>query len=319
MPGSKRPLHPSFRPARDYLIALAPLYGMAFWLYGYRVLILAGCAVVTCFVCDLFAALVQRKRYDVSDLSSYTDALIFTALVPASSRYEIVVITTAFIVLLAKNAFGGYGCYPFNPSMFGFAFAALCWPGEMFLYPEVFSSVGIGFDSGAALVEGVAGVLQQGAVPSIDATDLLLGNYPGPMGATFCVIILACLGLLIAHRTVSFHIPVAFLATCAAWAALLPRVQTGIIDSLIYELFSGGIIFCAVFVTGQPDNTPKHPAAKLLYALVLGVATMFYRTFGAYEEGACFAILLVNPLAPAFDRLVTRKRRWRTKGGRRAL
>ncbi len=304
--GEKR-LHDSFRPSRDYLIALIPLYVMATALYGARVFLLALCAVVTSFLCDLLAAIMQKKPFDITDISSYMFTLMFTALVPASARYEIVIITSAFIVLLAKNAFGGYRCYPFNPSMFGFALAAVCWPNDMFLYPKAYTHIGLGLDSGAATFAGVAKTLQQGGIPSADATDLLLGNYPGPLGGTFCLIILACFVLFVSHRTLTFHIPLAFLGTCAAWAALFPRVKTGIIDSLIFELFSGVIIFTAVFIAAQPDTSPRHPGAKLLYGVLVGLGTMFYRTFGAYEVGSCFVMLLANPLAPAFDRLFSKR------------
>ena len=66
----------------------------------------------------------------------------------------------------------------------------------------------------------------------------------------------------------------------------------------------------------EPSNSPKRKAAKLLYGFALGVATMIFRTYGVFETGVCFALLLISPLSPAFDRLVERKRGVkRSKGG----
>ncbi len=307
-------LHKSFRPCRDYIIGLFPLYAMSFWLYGPRVAFLAATAVAVSFVCDVLSSVIKREKPDFSDISSYMFSLVFTAMVPASCRYEIVAITTAFIVLIAKNAFGGYGCYPFNPSAFGFALAAVCWRNELFLYPKAFTSIGIEWKSGAEVYEGVAKSLHSGGLPSVDSTDMLLGNFPGPLGATFGLIILASLVLFVMHGDISFHIPVAFLMTCAVWAALFPRVQTGIKDSLIYEMFSGAVIFDSVYLSSQPDNSPKNNTAKVLYGILLGFGSMAYRTYGGYEVGVCFAIMLLNPLSPVFDRICSKDLKFIWKG-----
>ncbi len=308
-------LHASFRPCRDYLIAMVPLYGLAWYLYGPRVGIIIMTSLVTALLCDLLVALLRRKKYDPSDISSYMFALIFTIMLPASSRYEIVMIGTAVTVLLGKHAFGGYGHYPFHPSAFGFAFASVCWSDQIFMYPSSFSQVGIGLDSGASLHMAVASTLQHGGVPLIDNTDLVLGNYPGPMGATFCLVILSCLILLIAHRAMTWHIPVMYLVTCAGWAVLFPRISTGPLSSIIMELLSGAIIFVAVFLVAERTIAPTHPGAKIVYGVLLGVGTMLFRAFGEYEMGACFAVLLVNPLAFYLDRKFA-PRPVRTKGAR---
>ena len=302
MAKTQNQLHESFRPCRDYLIAMVPLVVMAVFLYGARVLICVFLALFTALVCDLLAAALRRAPYEASDLSSYMFAMVFTIMLPASARYEHVVIGVMVTVLLGKHAFGGYGNYPFNPAAFGFAFASICWPTALYQYPVPFSSVGLGLDSGAALQGGVASALKLGGTPSIDTLDLLLGNYPGPMGATFCMIIMSCLVLFIMHKAMTWHIPVAFLATCAVWALLFPRVFTGPLSSLVLEMLSGALLFAAVFIVAEPTTSPVNPRAKLIYGLLLGLGTMLFRTFGEYEMGVCFAILLINPLSSYLDR-----------------
>ena len=312
-----QPRHPSFVPCRDYLFALLPLYGMATYLYGLRVPILAALSVVTALCCDLLAALLTRRRYDISDLSSLLFGLIYTAMLPASVDYSVAVLGTAVTVLLGKAAFGGYGRYPFHPAAFGFAFMSVCLPQEIYQYPRPFSEIGVGFDSGATLYSGVANALRLGGVPNVDRTDLLLGQYAGPLGTTFCLILLACLVLLIARGTVAWQIPAGYLATCALWAFVFVRIPASRLESVMYEMLSGAVIFCAVFIISAPSLAPKSRRAKALYGVVMGIAAMFYRTVGVYEMGVCFAALLVNPLAPCFDRVFARTRVRVRRGGRR--
>ena len=310
-----RQLHESFRPCRDYMIAMVPLVGMAWYLYGLRAPVLIVLSLFVAFLCDVLAATVQRVKYDPSDLSSYMFAMVFTIMLPASSRYEIIIIGTAVTVLLGKHAFGGYGAYPFNPAAFGFAFASICWPNAVYMYPSSFSSISLAPDSGADLHTSVASALKHGGVPIIDNTDFILGNYAGPMGTTFCLIILSCLVLLIVHGAMTWHIPVMYLSACAAWAVVFPRVPTGILSSLMLEMFSGAIIFAAVFIVAEPTTAPVNPKAKIVYGLLLGLGTMIFRTYGAYEMGVCFAILLLNPLSSYLDRKLA-PRAHRTRGAK---
>lgn len=300
----KKPLHPSFRPCRDYIIAMVPLLALASYLYGKRPLLLCAVAVVTAVLCDGLVSLLRRMPPDLTDLSGPMFALMFTLMLPASARYETAALGVAFTVLLGKHAFGGYEQYPFHPVAFGFAFASACWPEELYHYPRAFSAIGIGADSGANVYAGVAEAMRYGGVPSTSKTDLILGSYPGPMGATFCLVILACMVLFVVHRTISWRIVFSYLATCAVWAFLFPRIQATRFESVLYEMLTGAIIFCAVFIVPEPSVTPVSPLAKYLFGGVYGILTMMFRTFGPYEMGVCFAALLIGPLAPAFERLV---------------
>ena len=295
-------LHDSFRPCRDYIIAMLALTLMATIYYGFRVIILVALSLLTALLCDLIVSALRRESFVASDISSYMFAMVFTMMIPASSRYEVVLVGTAVTVLIGKHAFGGYGAYPFNPAAFGFAFASVCWPTALYLYPTSGTQIGLGLDSGATLHSSVASVLKYGGIPSIDTANLMIGNYPGPMGTTFCLIILSGLVLLIVHGAMTWHIPVAYLLSCCAWAVLFPRVPVGMLYSLIYELFSGAIIFAAVFIVAEPTTSPVNPTAKLLYGLLLGICTMVFRTWGAFDMGVCFAILLLNPLSSYLDR-----------------
>jgi electron transport complex protein RnfD len=286
---------------------MAALFAMATWLYGLRVLILIALAVVTALLCDLIAASAAKKEYDPSDISSYMFALVFLAMLPASISYGIVIAGTAFIVLLGKHAFGGYGCYPFHPAAFGFAFASVCWPDAVYRYPASFSNIGLGWNSGAEGYTSIAGILKYGGVPAVNTVDMQLGNYPGPMGTTFIYILLASIVLFVVHRAMTWHIPVVYLATCGCWAMLFPRLPSGLLESLQTEIFSGAIVFAAAFIVAEPTTSPVNPRAKVIYGALMGVGTMFFRTYGVYEMGVCFAIILLNPLSSYLDRRLALK------------
>ena len=70
----------------------------------------------------------------------------------------------------------------------------------------------------------------------------------------------------------------------------------------MYEILSGIIVFGSVYIVADPITSPINTKAKLLYGFLLGVATMLFNHFGAFQLGVCFAALLINPLSHFLDR-----------------
>ena len=239
-------------------------------------------------------------------------------LLPATVHYYVVVVSVAVAILLGKHAFGGYGHYPFNPAAFGYAVAAVSWPGEVFLYPVPFTTMSV-LDTGSATVmESVSHTLRAGGVPNVDTFDLILGNYAGPIGATSVLILVACAMYLWMRRDITLGIPFGFLLSCALVAFFYPRVNTLGLElpwqyldirllSLKYEMLSGALIFAAVFLVNEPVTRPKNTRAHFVYGMILGFMTMMFRYFGSYDTGVCFAVLAVNALAGYLDRLFSQK------------
>ncbi|MBQ8994846.1 MAG: RnfABCDGE type electron transport complex subunit D [Oscillospiraceae bacterium] len=301
----KSTLHPSFRPFRDYLVTMVPLVLLATYLYGLRVVVMLAVATVTSVLCDLFVAALRQRHIRLSDISSFTFAWTVTLMLPTSASYSTVIFAVCATLLLGKHAFGGYGSYPFHPAAFGYCLTAMSAPDQVFLYPLSGTRLGFGWNLNVALHQSLAQTLHDGGVPLVDRTDLLLGDFNGPMGENFCLIIASCLILLIVHRAVCWQVPVAYLATCALWAFLFPRIPAGNAESVLYEMFCCGIPFAAAYLVAEPTITPKNSVARVNYGIVTGALTMAISRFGVYEVGAPYAVLLSAPFGYWMDRLLT--------------
>lgn len=64
------------------------------------------------------------------------------------------------------------------------------------------------------------------------------------------------------------------------------------------EISAGMLVFTALFLLPNPATLPKTHLQRLLYGMAAGGICMLLRYFGAYEEGACFAVLLMNAVWP---------------------
>lgn len=288
----------------DVLIVLIALYLMAFYYYGPRALLLGLHAAGVSIVCDLVCKLLLRQKLSLRDHSSLVTALLLPLLLPASVDYAVVAVAVAFALVVVKYPFGGVGHNLFNPAAGGFAFVAICFPKAVFSYPVPLEALNAFGSFTGRLVTSASYTLKAGGVPTGgDFLSMLLGNTPGPMGATNVLVVCACLLYLVVRGSVHWQMPLCFLGTCALWAGLFPRAPIPGGASVIYELFSGCLIMGAVFMLTDPVTSPKRASACVVYAMFAGVITMLFRRFGGFEESFAFSLLLCNALAPIFDYL----------------
>lgn len=274
-------------------------------------------AAFTAMLCDHLVAWLRHRPCDKTENSSIPSALVLVLLLPATVHYYVVVVSVAVAILLGKHAFGGYGHYPFNPAAFGYAVAAVSWPGEVFLYPVPFTTMSV-LDTGSATVmESVSHTLRAGGVPNVDTFDLILGNYAGPIGATSVLILVACAMYLWMRRDITLGIPFGFLLSCALVAFLPACEHAGAGAALAVSGHPPALAqirdalrrayFAAVFLVNEPVTRPKNTRAHFVYGMILGFMTMMFRYFGSYDTGVCFAVLAVNALAGYLDRLFSQK------------
>lgn len=287
----------------DVMLAMLFLYGIAFYYYGMRALTLGLVSILTAVICDLLCTLLAKRSVNPRDLSSLVTGMLLPLFMPASVSYPVVITAAIFAIAVAKHPFGGLGQNIFNPAAAGFCFVAMAFADQLFLYPLPFSELAVWGPITSDLVNSPAFTLSLGGIPQYDLAEMLLGNFPGPMGATNIVVILACLLYLILRNTIRWQIPVFFFLTVAVFSLLFPRGGAYLDLTLItrmrltaYELMSGFLLLGGTFMLGDPVTTPKRDWAKLFFAVLAGMIVMLFRKFGAFEDTLPFAVLLLNSL-----------------------
>ena len=281
----------------EMLVALCFPIAFACYLYGVQAVIwrvlFAGCC---CYFADLVATLISRRKSTSAGFSSFVTGAILALLLPANVDFSILLAGSLFAIIVVKETFGGIGNNIFNPAAAGLAFVTVVYADKIFWYPQPFAAE-------ETLMRSLSYVLKFGGIPAVSTTDMIIGNFCGPMGATNTIIIVCCFVFLVLRRTISARIPITYIATIAIIALVFPRANCTSFESVIYELGSGYVMFAAVFMLTDPVTAPKHRFSKHLYAITAGILTMVFRHLGGYEQGVCFAILLMNALSHSFDRL----------------
>lgn len=296
---------------RDVMFALAMLLVLPVVHYGIRPLVMAGVTMLACALYEILFSLIQTKSISLSDCSSMVTGMIIVMLMPLNAPLWIPCAAAAFAILVAKMPFGSIGHTPFNPAAAGVAFATLCWPKQMFSYfnPAAAGTIPAYEDFTAALAPSPAAVLKSGLKPGILPLDMLWGVFAGPLGTTGILIICACGLFLFLKRTARWDITVSFLIAAALIAAFFPRIACSSLTSMKYELMSGSLLFCSVFMVTDPVTAPHRALGRILYGAFAGFLIMMFRRFGAFEQGACFAVIIANAAAPQIDALLVGSQR----------
>lgn len=279
--------------------------------YGFRVLAMAAVTVAVCVACEILCCLLEKKEIHFRESSSVVTGLLITMMMPAGISFWVPATAVAFAVFVAKAPFGFLGRTPFHPAAAGVVFATLCWPGKMFLYPDMEKGISLPlFEDCYQLpsVQGPAAALKDGVRPDMVPLEMLWGQYAGSIGATPILVIAACGLYLFVRHTADWRMTAGFLAAAALYAALFPRVIGSPLTSVKYELMVGTLFFCAVFLVTEPTTSPRSIPGKYCYGALAGLMTMLFRNFGVYEQGACFALLLANAFAPVIDNAICQYR-----------
>ena len=289
----------------DVLVALLPLLLSSAVYYGARPAILVLLGMASAVLCETICCLMMKRAPTVLDGTAAVTGGIVGMLLPPLAPYWMPVIGAAFAILVVKMPMGGSGRNLFNPAAAGVAVLTLCFSGLMFRYPDPGQNVPLPLTGSVAQViteSSPAAQMMSGGQTLYSPMMLLLGDFPGPIGATAIAVIAACALYLFSRRSASPLITLSYLAACAGMAALFPRVP-GLTNSVLMELCSGYLLFAGVFLLNDPVTAPRHWLGRLVYGALAGVLVMLLRYYGRFEEGACFAVLLVNAFAPVIDRM----------------
>lgn len=287
------------------ILLLLPLLIFAAIYYGSRPVLVVLIAVATANLCELLACLLMRRRPTLFDGAATVTGMLIGMLMSPLSPYWLPAIAAAFAILVVKMPFGGLGHEPFLPSAAGVAFVTQCFPTRLFTYPTDNLTQPLPLEDLSAVVTETspAALLNAGIAPTHTTPAWLLGQIPGPIGATATMVLIACMLGLFLRRITSPLITLPYIATCALYALAFPRIDAAPLTAMIAELCSGYLLFAGIFLLPAGITAPRHWLGRIVYGIGGGLLVMLLRGFGRFEEGACFAVLLMNALAPVIDRV----------------
>ena len=306
------------------MLACIPGFAALSFFFGWGTLInivwLCGLAVLM-----EAAVLALRKRpvlFYLKDCTALLTAVLLGLALPPASPWWLGMIAIASAIILAKQLYGGMGYNPFNPAMVGYVVVLIAFPVQMtrWLLPEGVTEAlpplsaslsmflgqepAAGFDAytGATALDSFRQFHGGQLVSEFFARYPVMGTWSGHgwewinggflMGGLY----------LIYKKVISWHIPLAMLATLTLLAAL--NYHGGSSESLgspLLHLFGGATMLGAFFIATDPVSAATTERGKLIYGVLIGIVVYLIRSWGNYPDGVAFAVLLGNFAAPFID------------------
>ncbi|MHB9102224.1 MAG: electron transport complex subunit RsxD [Sulfuricella sp.] len=306
------------------LFALLPAIAAYYFFFGPGILISLALATVTALAAE--AAMLRLRNYPLkpflTDGSAVLTAWLLALSIPPLAPWWLIVVGTAFAIIVAKHLYGGLGNNLFNPAMVGFAVLMISFPSYMTQWtaPLLLTQHPVGFSE--ALQYYFSGALQGVKLDAVTmATPLdtlktqlnlqhtvgevknmpVFGVFGGKGGEVIAAMYLLGGLFLLQRRIITWHTPVSFLVTLALVAALFNGIDPSRYATPMFHLFTGGAMLGAFFIATDYVTSPTTPLGKLIFGAGVGFLEYVIRVFGGYPDGIAFSILIMNAAVPLID------------------
>ncbi|HHV14058.1 MAG TPA: RnfABCDGE type electron transport complex subunit D [Bacilli bacterium] len=301
------------RTFADFMAMLKPL-----------ILVIIG--GLTSFLAELiYFALVKKSKSPVSDaLGSYSmiPGLLIAVIVPLYTPVWVLILGCLFGTVIGKLVFGGFGKNIFNPALIGYLFIQTAFSGVIAanggaLNPMEVESIVSGATPLAAFKNDMFGSYDALVKPYGTILDFFLGDVPGAIGETSSVLCLVAFVYLAINKVIDWKIPLIYIGGVFGLTYILGAFNGHAADLWYpaYGIFTGGLMFGAVFMATEPVTAPKTPNGRVLYAISLAVLTVMFRYKSNFPEGVASSILLMNMFVFIYDNIAAplrvEQRKWK--------
>ena len=296
---------------RWVIIAMLPAMLWSFYAFGMGAVIVTAVSVASCvfFEWAINKYILKNDKCTVCDLSAVVTGILLAFNLPSNLPLYIIIIGALFAIGVVKMTFGGLGCNLFNPALAARVFLLISFPVKMTVFPEVGQMTAYADAVTAATpMAAIKAQISTGTLADVSLLDLFLGNVGGSLGEVSALCLLLGLVILLASRTITWHIPVSILVTVFALTGLLHIAYPVEVATPWHHLFGGGLMLGAIFMATDYVTSPMTPKGQLIYGFCIGFLTVAIRVFGAYPEGMSFAILIMNAFVPLINNACKPKR-----------
>jgi electron transport complex protein RnfD len=302
----------------EVLWFLLPVILAAVYFFGLSAVLVLTAATAGCVITEWLLDGSEHRGASLADGSAILTGIILGLCLPPGMALWMAFLGGAMAIGLGKVVFGGLGQNLFNPALVGRAFLQAAFPTAI----TTWTQQGTITEFMTIRPGNFALPFMQAPPPPVDAVttatplglmkfegvfepvqNLMLGNIAGSLGETCGIVIIICGAIMAFRRVFDWRIPVSILVTVAAFSAVMWLIDGEKYPSPLFMIFSGSLLFGAVYMATDPVTTPLAPRGAWIFGFGVGVLVVLIRLWGGLPEGVMYAILLMNAATPLIDRI----------------
>ncbi len=273
----------------DVCLALLPACGFGIYNFGFRALLVLVVSVASCVLFEYMYQSLMHKKLTVSDMSAVVTGMLLGMNLPHTIPLWMVVLGSAFAIIIVKQLFGGLGQNFMNPALAARCFLLISFAGRM----TSFTYDGI---TGATPLA----VLKAGE--SVDVLKMFIGTTGGTIGETSALALIIGGLYLIIRKVIVPTIPLVYIGSFSVFVLIFGGRGMDM-NFLAAHLCGGGLMLGAFFMATDYVTSPVTPWGKVVFGVILGLLTGLFRIFGNAAEGVSYAIIFSNLLVPIIEKI----------------
>lgn len=243
-------------------------------------------SVISCVLIEFISQkFIFKTKVKITNGSAALTGLLMAYCLPPGIALWQVAVGSFFAIFIAKECFGGVGFNIFNPALVGRAVLLSSFPSAMTSWQM----------DGITQASPLGILKEKMAVELPSYMDLFTGNIPGSLGEVSKFLLILGVIFLLYRRIITWHIPIAYILTVGVLSVMFKQDP-------VFQVLSGGLILGAFFMATDYVTSPMFTRGKIIFGFGCGLLTVLIRNFGAFPEGVCYSILIMNILVPLIDR-----------------
>ena len=286
------------------LLALIPIIFFGIGSFGWRVLFVVLVSIVFAFLTEWFFKRKTKKPYT---RAIFVSAVLYALTLPPRTPYWIVALGIIFGITFAREVLGGFGRDVFNPAITARAFVYVNFSNYL---TAQWSTSSDGLFSGFTkyitepidvLAQSTPMLIYRESGQLASYFDVIVGNVSGSIGEVSAVLIILAGIYLVVKKAAYKETMISVIVGFVGMTLIFNLIGIEQIPNPLWGIFSGGLLFGAVFMATDPITSPKTYLGRWIYGIMIGVITVVIRGFALFAGGIMFAILIANVFVPILD------------------
>lgn len=282
----------------DVIIALIPAAAAGVYFFGFYSALVLLTAVASAVIAEWAFEKITKRKNTIGDLSAAVTGLLIGLNMPPQIPLWMVVIGSAFAIVIVKQMFGGLGKNFVNPALCARCFMLIAWTSAMTTFHEPLVDAVSSATPLAVMKDG------SGSLPTL--FECFIGLKAGSIGEVSAIALIIGFIYLLARRVIGIKTSAAYILSFAALTFFFGKSAMDV-NFLLYQLLTGGLLLGAFFMATDYTTTPTTSKGMIIFGIGCGVLTFLIRNFGGYPEGVSFSILLMNLASPLIERFTVPK------------
>lgn len=265
--------------------------------------------IFTSFIIEFLYYKIIKKNDKYKYSYSIFPGLFLSLILPLKTPLYIIAIG-ASVSTLSKILFGGFGKNKLNPALVGYIFIFIAFSSILttsnylnnYELDTISSSTPL---TNASLISDI-GSYDKLIKPYGTLINFIVGTIPGSLAETSALLCIIAFIYLTITKTIKWRILVFYVATVFIITFGIGRLLGQGIYYPLFHIFSGGLLFGAVFMATDPVTSAVTPIGQILQGIFLGILTVVLRF--NFVEGVAISIIISNLFIFLFDKIGSKAR-----------